>query len=288
MLPNRLILFEGLPGTGKSTLSQKTYELLTSHGIPATCYNEGQLHPADLSWCACVPLSDLPSFFKNYPAYETTIKEHMSIESDYAVIPYLELGIKPEDGTLLDLLASYEIYDGRKSTEFFKQKHYDRWKHFGIDAVQNENHYIFECTLLQNHINELLLFHNQTDQEITLHILHLIELVKDLNPVLIYLNPTNIAATTKAASKERSSSSGVPEWEHRVCDWLEHSPYGKLHSLTGYPGLLTYLKTRKDLEEHIMHTLPIPCYLLYNDTHDWSQIAEKIEKILIPKPRKQA
>lgn len=281
MLSNRLILFEGLPGTGKSTLAKKTYEFLTSRDIPATFYNEGQLHPADLSWCACVPLSDLPAIFQTYPAYEAVIKEHMSLESDYAVIPYTQLSIKSSDQALYDLFAGYEIYDAHTSTEVFKQKHYDRWERFGIEAAKQETHFIFECALLQNHINELLLFHNQTDQEITLHILHLIELVKNLNPILIYLNPTNIAATTEAASKERSSPSGIPEWQNRVCDWLEHSPYGELHSLTGLCGLLSYLKTRKHLEEKIMHALPIPCYILYNDTHDWVQITDKIHKILL-------
>ncbi|MBE5962824.1 MAG: hypothetical protein E7256_15850 [Lachnospiraceae bacterium] len=299
MSPNRLILFEGLPGTGKSTLSKQAYEILTNHGIPAVLYNEGNLHPADLSWSACVPLSKLPNLFQTYPAYESAIKEHMSLEADYAVIAYTEFPIKEEDQALYDLLASYEIYDARIPLADFKKKHYDRWERFakehtpqfaddipsnGITSPKepnSEQRFIFECTLLQNHINELLLFHNQNEEEIILHISHLVELVKDLNPVLIYLNPTDIAHTTKNAAKERCNPSGEPVWLNSVCKWIEESPYGKAHSLSGLPALLAYLKNRKHIEEIVMHALPIPCYILYNDTHDWMQMNDKIRKILL-------
>ncbi len=51
-METKLILIEGIPGSGKSTIAQKTGEYLSARGLKTKVYAEGQLHPVDLAWCA--------------------------------------------------------------------------------------------------------------------------------------------------------------------------------------------------------------------------------------------
>ena len=46
---HRLILIEGIPGSGKSTLSARLETWLKDQGIAARLYSEGDAHPADLA-----------------------------------------------------------------------------------------------------------------------------------------------------------------------------------------------------------------------------------------------
>ncbi|MBN2884106.1 MAG: hypothetical protein JXN10_11300, partial [Clostridia bacterium] len=43
---NRLILLEGIPGSGKTTYARRLEEYFTENGLRAKCYLEGENHPA--------------------------------------------------------------------------------------------------------------------------------------------------------------------------------------------------------------------------------------------------
>ena len=55
----KLIMVEGIPGSGKSTIAQKIADYYKSKSLAINPFNEGQAHPADLAWSACVPLGSL-------------------------------------------------------------------------------------------------------------------------------------------------------------------------------------------------------------------------------------
>ena len=54
-MDTKLILVEGIPGSGKSTIANKIREYLESQNIDTTLFNEGDAHPADLAWCSYIP-----------------------------------------------------------------------------------------------------------------------------------------------------------------------------------------------------------------------------------------
>jgi cytidylate kinase len=85
-MKNRLILIEGIPGSGKSTMAGKLKAYLDSKDIPAKVYIEGDLHPADLSWCAYLTLDEYHEILDSYPEHKDSIIRHTLLEGEHAIL----------------------------------------------------------------------------------------------------------------------------------------------------------------------------------------------------------
>ena len=273
----KLILVEGIPGSGKSTMSRKITEYMSA-ARTTHLYEEGDGHPADLAWCACIPIEHLDSIIKRFPNYEMKIKQHMYIEDGYAVVPYIQFPI--EDKSFYQLMESYEVYDNRVGFDTFSKLHLRKWKRFGEQAQRLKELTIFECAFLQNHINELLLFHCMAEDEIEKYLLNLIATVKELEPILIYLNQPSVHETISKVSSVRVNEEGEKVWMERVISYIENSPFGKAHSLSGFEGMVLYFQYRKKLELNIMSKLPIETYIVDNPNYEWTKTWEDIKEIL--------
>ena len=64
-MKNRLILVEGIPGSGKSTISKKIRDFLVSKGLDVVLYNEGDLHPTDMAWNALLSKEEYDNVIKD-------------------------------------------------------------------------------------------------------------------------------------------------------------------------------------------------------------------------------
>src|SRR5659263_135706 len=110
-LRTKLIMVEGIPGSGKSTFAHKIADYYRNKDILVNLFNEGQAHPADLAWCACVPLGSLDNLLLKYSGLEGEIRKNMHIEGDYAIIAYTQ--VKTDNRGFYKELENYEIYDNR-------------------------------------------------------------------------------------------------------------------------------------------------------------------------------
>jgi hypothetical protein len=269
----KLILIEGIPGSGKTTLSKRVADYMSEKGVTKH-YAEGEGHPADLAWCACIPVEELESIYEKYPKYKIHMENHMYQEDSYAIIPYTQFPI--EDSEFYQLMESYEVYDNRVDFDTFTQMHHKRWKRFGEKAKIVDEVNVFECAFLQNHINELLLFHNTPVDQIEEYLMNLIQTVVELNPILIYLVQPNVYETIKRVSTARLNNQGEKVWMERVIKYIEDSNYGKLHSLNGFNGMVTYFEERKKIELKILEKLPIKSVIIENKDYDWDKVWNEI------------
>lgn len=137
---------EGIQGAGKSTMVGK----LAKEYPDYTVFREGDYSPVELAWCAYVEKQEYADILKRYPTLTDEIKEKSVQEGDRRIICYTRI--------LTDVpgfhknLEQYEIYNGRRSKEEFEKivlERFARW--------QGENQ-IFECSIFQNMIENLLLF----------------------------------------------------------------------------------------------------------------------------------
>ena len=257
----KLILVEGIAGSGKSTTAKKIEQILRAQGAEVRCFQEGDPHPCDLAWHACVPVAVYEGLLSTFPEHKNTLEHLTSLEGDTAYIAYTKLELGP-DHPLFTTLKELEPYQGRVSLEKFRALHLSRWRAFAERAKEDDATYIFECAYFQNHVSELMLTYEASPEAITAHLQVLIETVRSLEPLLIYLSPTDVARTIDHAAVERKSDH--PEWKDwfdQVIDYVQDSSYGKTHGVEGRAGVLEFFERRRRLELAMLEQLPIRSYV---------------------------
>ena len=274
----KLILLEGIPGSGKTTFARKISEWYQSRNVTVNLFIEGQSHPADLAWNACVPVALYEQILEKYEPLRSRIEEQTIFEGSTAIIAYTQ--IKTDNRDFYKELEAFEVYDGRVPNEVFFKLHYDRWRTFGHNAADKNELNIFECAFMQNHVNELLFWRNTNEDTLIAHHSRLLDSVKSLFPVLIYLSQANIRETIQRIAKERVSKD-IGNWIDHCIAYCENSPFGKSRGIKGFEGAMEFFTIRKQLEMKIIAQLPIPYIVIENDEYDWNSVWRKIETYLL-------
>ncbi|MDR3593598.1 thymidylate kinase [Clostridium sp.] len=278
-MKNRLILVEGIPGSGKTTISKKIKNYLVNKGLDVVLYNEGDVHPADMAWNALLNKEEFDNIINENRGHEQVIKENSIFEDDYVILAYTKLGFRRKQNKLMDFLEEHEIYDGRVSADVFKQIHLKRWRKFGEIMKENkERIVIFECSFLQNHVNELLAMHDKDLNYIKEYLNELIETVTELNPKLIYLNQLSIKETINRVAKERISHNKemYPDWVDMCIEYFENSSYGKRNNINGFDGVIKYFEKRQEIELDVIKSLSLDKLIIYNKNYDYQNIENTI------------
>lgn len=275
-MKTKLIMVEGIPGSGKSTFARKIAEYYKNMNITVNLFIEGQANPADLAWSACVPIDSLNNLMLKYSEFECEIRKNMQIDGDYAIITYTQ--VKTENREFYKDFENYEIYDNRVTFDVFCNLLYNRWEVFGKHAEEKDDLNILECAFFQNHINELQNYQLSNKTDIENHLNKLLTPVLNLSPVLIYLSQPNIRETIERIAKARVSEHG--NWIDMAIAYVENTPYGKINNLKGFNGLIRCIEDRKQIELDILKTLPIGTIIIENDDYNWERVWNKIETYL--------
>lgn len=273
---SRLILIEGIPGSGKTTMAEKVKAHLERRGKRVVLFQEGQLHPADLAWLSVIPLEKFLEI-KELPIFQNRWEGNVSIEGDQAIIAYTQLDLPDEGREWMTFFESHEVYDQRVPFEKFKALHFSRWERFGREA-DPETVYIFECAFLQNHISEMLRAHDRKETFIIEYMKELIQTVKNLNPKLIYLSQPDVRRTLKRVAEERRSPEPKKwkDWIDLVAEYVENSPYGTRIQAQGFEGVVQFIQDRKDLECKVMEELDIEVKVIENPDYDWKEVEAQV------------
>jgi hypothetical protein len=117
----------------------------------------------------------------------------------------------------------------------------------------------------------MLARHNANPQEARQHIEKIAEIIRELNPLVIYLSPTNVRAALEHVRGERPK-----EWVDFVIWYLTGQAYGEAHHLDGYEGVIQFYETRQQLELEILKGLSIPFLILAHAGTDWGRVDDEI------------
>ena len=277
-MKTKLILVEGIPGSGKSTIAKNIGEYLSANGIKTKVYTERQLHPVDLAWCACIPIEYYNSVISKYPQYQNAIRENTHFENNSAIVAYTKFTIK--DPEFFKLMESYKIFNGRVGFDVFSSLFLKRWANFSMQAENWDDITVFECAYLQNQLCELIYFHNMDQNNIGKYLLALIDTVRNINPIMFYLNQPNISEHIRRIADQRVNANGEKEWLEKVILYTENSPYGKMNNLKGYSGVVQSFEIRKQIELNLIKKLPITTYIINNQNYDWDDVWNQIKQKL--------
>lgn len=273
---NRLILIEGIPGSGKTTMATKVKAHLERRGFSVQMFLEGDLHPADLAWLSVIPIEKFEEI-QQLPLFQGCLEGHYSLEGDHAIIAYTRLNLPEEGQEWMQYFEQHEVYDQRVAFEKFQSLHTSRWNRFGQEA-EKDTIYIFECAYLQNHISEMLRAHELGEDEIIAYMKALIQTVKALNPKLIYLSQASVRETIQRVADQRRSPQPDKwkDWIDQVAEYVEESPFGKETNAKGFEGVIKFIQARKDLEMKVMDELDIDVAIIDNPTYQWEAVEQRV------------
>lgn len=273
----RLIMIEGIPGSGKTTIAGKINGYLRENNIATHLYQEDDYSPTDLKWHAVMTRNEYDRLLQKYSDIAAEISKNTVFHNGQPIVSYNKIICLDQE--FYREMEGYEIYNGKLPLQDFCSILQIRWSSFAKEASQKEELTIFENALLQSQVNDLLAIHTLDDQTIYSYLNRLVDPILSLNPVLIYLCAEDVEETIRHIAQERSSVNGQPSWLEMAKHWVQWSPYGKLHGLTGYDGVVAFCSERKRVELGFLHATPLRS-LVVRVNRNYDTVFEEIKDFL--------
>ncbi len=237
---------EGLQGSGKSTLVGKLCEKHPEYNV----YHEGDFSPTELAWCAYVSKEKYEEILDKYSSIKSMIEEKSFQDNDQMVICYTQI-LTDVPGFHKDL-EQYEIYNNRRTKEEFKRIILERYRRWADSDADNS---IFECSLFQNIIEDMILFQVASDEEIMSFYQEIRGVLGEKDIRILYLKAEDIKSNIDVIRKERSDDQGNELWFPLMLGYFNDSPYAKKYDVAGEEEMLKHFAHRQELEMRICEEL---------------------------------
>ncbi len=230
---------EGLQGSGKSTLVSKLAEAHPGH----RAVQEGDYSPVELAWCAYMDEGRYLDILAKYPELKQAMEEETFTEGDKRIVCYTK--VRTDDHAFYKDLEQYEIYNGRTSYDDFRSIILSRFRSW------NTGDMIFECSLFQNIVEDMILFRCSPDDEIIGFYKEIRKALGGRDYRIVYLKVSDIKGNLDVIRKERSDDKGNEIWFPLMLGFFDSSPYAKVNGVQGAEALTDHFRHRQELELRI-------------------------------------
>lgn len=256
----KLIIFEGIPGSGKTTTSKQLHEYFVENDIKSTLFVEGSKHPIDLPFYAYLNTNEFDELLNKYVEQSDWLKKNSIVEDEYILVPYKNQTSVPFDKVLIDYLSSKEIcYSSNPVVSYdeFKNIFIRRFKKYVNEMKCSDVVTIFESVIFQHQIHDInRLYPNVEDVEIIDYLRNLAKILTPLNPVLFYISQNNVEESLRQTANIRSK----PKW--------------------GTKETIDYYKKRKNIELKALENIALNSEIIDNSDYDWVKMFNNIIHIL--------
>lgn len=275
---SRLILIEGIPGSGKTSTATFIQKWLDEHGFPNRLYLEGDLdHPADYEGVAYFSRPEYEQFLIDNEASRLLLEEFSSFNGDDCFVAYRKLVQAHKDALpegLIDDLARRDVYEV-PTADLYCRLTLDRWKAFTEAALQAETTYIFECCFLQNPLTMLLAKYNAPASVTIKQIQSMMEVVKPLNPILVYLYQKNTRSALEKIVEQRERW-----WHDSLIAYVERGVWSKTTGTRGFDAVVGFYERSKALTFYLLERFDGARLLIDNTEHNWEKCEREIAEFL--------
>ena len=230
---------EGIQGIGKSTLVRKLSEKFPD----CTAVMEGDYSPVELAWCARLSDAQYLEVLEQWYDLQDQIRSKSHKEDDSWIICYTQ--VKTENRDFYSQLEKYEIYNGRIPFEAYRNIVLSRYENWHGDGS------IFECSLLQNAVEDMILFRELSDDAILGFYQEVKSALSGKQYEIRYIESPDIENNLNDVRKERMDKDGNEIWFDMLMEYFVSSPYAKKRSMNQYEDLLNHLRHRQTLELQI-------------------------------------
>jgi hypothetical protein len=277
MVNSKLILVEGLPGSGKSTTATITNEILKDLNVDTKLFLEGNAeHPADYEGCSFFTKTEFAELLEQFSKIEHILLKHAVKRCNGFVLSQYDLKQDLEDitipDTFWDKIWSHDIYELplEKNIELIT----DKWQRFVEQALAGNQTYIFECCFIQNPVTIGMIKYGASQVVVMNYVKQLAEIIEPLYPVLIYVDKQDLSRSFTKAVQERPK-----EWSTGFMDYYNNQGYGKMHGAQGIEGTIAVLEARKQLESSIFNELDIQKYKIDNTQFELDSYKNKVMEL---------
>jgi hypothetical protein len=266
MINTKLILIEGLPGSGKSTTAEMTNDILKEWNVDTRLFLEGNLeHPADYEGGSYFSKTDFAKLLEQYHEVQPILVKHAIKRCGGFVLPQYKLKEELDETMVSDsfweVIWNHDIYELplEKNIEIIT----DKWQRFVEQAMTGNQTYIFECCFIQNPVTVGMIKYGASQEVVMNYVKQLADIMEPLNPVLLYVDQKDLSRSFKKAVQERPR-----EWSSGFMDYYNKQGYGKTHGAEGIDGTIAVLEARKQLEFSIFNNLAIKKFKIDNTQFD--------------------
>ena len=281
MMPRtKLILLEGVPGSGKSSAGTYLQSFLESAGVPVRFWREGDFeHPADFEGVACLTGRQYGNLLLHHPELKELFEAQLTLRGPDHLLKYRKLQhLYPDQipPKLIVELSGYDVYDGLPMEEYCRVA-LQRWCDFETTAETSDEITILECCFLQNPLTVMLARHNADPSVAREQVRKIARLLEPLTPLVIYLQPCDVGAALHHVRAERPR-----EWADFVTWYLTGQAYGKAHNLHGYAGVIQFYEMRQKMEADLLYDLAIRSLVLEHTGREWECCYREIMAFVSP------
>ncbi|MFP7300187.1 hypothetical protein [Neobacillus niacini] len=273
-MTTKLILVEGLPGSGKSTTASLTNDILKEWNVDTKLFLEGNVeHPADYEGCSYFTKTEFSQLLQNNNDARLVLVKHALERCDGFVLPQYKLKNELDESLVPDTFWS-DIYDHdiyelplEKNIELIT----DKWQRFVNQARTEEQTYIFECCFIQNPVTIGMIKYGAREEVVMNYVKQLAAIIEPLHPVLLYVDQQDLSSSFKKAVQERPK-----EWSTGFMDYYNNQGYGKINGAEGIEGTISVLEARKQLESSIFNALNMKKYKIDNTMFEFDPYKNEI------------
>lgn len=280
MPKTKLILLEGIPGSGKSSAGAYLQSYLEQNGDPAQFWREGNFdNPADFEGVACLTGKQYRNILWRHPELVHLLQEQLTLCGDDHLIKYRKLqALHPEQipPRLIVELSSYDVYDGLPMADYCRLA-LERWQDFQRIARASDQITILECCFLQNPLTVMLARHNADPALARAQVREIAKIIEPLTPLVVYLRPNDVRAALQHVRAERPR-----EWADFVTWYLTGQVYGKAHRLQGYEGVIHFYEMRQALELDLLSNLSLQSLVIEHNGSEWDRCRDEIASFIRP------
>lgn len=254
----KILLIEGLPGSGKTTTAEALTHLLQEQQINTCLHIEGDLnHPADYESVAYLTMNEWIDFQSKYASLN--VLRFAEVFNDYVLVSYRqwqsEMDIPEAALTFLQARDIYEL-----PFELYQLLILKKWEVFVAQALTTDTTYVFECCFLQNPLTMGLIKYDLPEVMLRAYIERLAMIIAPLQPVLVYVDQPDVERSFRKALKERPT-----EWADGFVSYYTEQAYGVNRSLSGVEGTIEILQARQALEHQLLEMLPFRVEIFGNE-----------------------
>ena len=140
-----------------------------------------------------------------------------------------------------------------------REKILEKWQDF-VRSYDRDAVYVFNCVFLQNPMCETMMRFDMGYEQSRAYIAEIAEMIKPLDPVIVYIDRPDIRSTVDGVIQERGN-----DWLNAVIGYHTEQGYGKRCGLSDYDGYLECLAERRRRELDILRSLDISCFTVSED-----------------------